>query len=581
MAFCSYTFQVNCSYQRPSIPSKVQDLKVSISSALNPLSRDLLHFPIVAADIPKAIKETSFKLLDAFVDLVFEFVDQPLLPSQSNFAPVEENGEAVLVTTAEGKIPDDFPEGVYIRNGSNPLFGGLKSTKSIFGKSSHVWIEGEGMLHALYFTKEKGRGTWNIFYNNKHVRTDTFKMEKDRKKPGFLPAIEGDSSAILVAYILNGLRFGMENKYLSNTNIFEHSKKYYSIAENHMPQEIDISSLETLGNWNIDGAWDRPFTSHPKKAPGSGELVIMGIYPRKPYFELGVISADGKKMVHKVDLKFNRCSLCHEIGVTKKYNVIMDFPLTIDINRLFRGDSLIKYDKDGYARIGVMPRYGDANSVKWFEVQPCCVLHLINCFEDNDEVVVRACRAHESVLPRQQSFKSSKEISSIENNNESSEEPFFVHVCEWRLNMRTGEVKEKIATTEFSMEFPMINEKFVGLRNKFGYLQVVDLEACSISEGLAKYGGLAKLHFQEYEELVEVEYHMFPKGTFCSGATFVPKTQGTDENDGWVVTFTHNESTNVSQVYVVDAKNFATQPVAIFTLPSRVPYGFHGAFMPL
>nr|XP_016482180.1 PREDICTED: carotenoid 9,10(9',10')-cleavage dioxygenase 1-like isoform X2 [Nicotiana tabacum] len=578
MAFCSYTFQVNCSFQRPSVPSKVQDLRGSISSALNPISRELVHFPIV--NIPKAIKETSFKLLDAFVDLAFEFVDQPLLPSQSNFAPVEEIGEAVLVTTVEGKIPDDFPEGVYIRNGSNPLFGGLKSTKSIFGKSSHVWIEGEGMLHALYFTREKIRGTWTTFYNNKHVQTDTFKMEKDRKKPGFLPAIEGDSPAILVAYILNGLRFGMENKHLSNTNIFEHSKKYYSIAENHMPQEIDISSLETLGNWNINGAWDRPFTSHPKKAPGSGELVIMGIYPRKPYFELGVISADGKKMVHKVDLNFNRCSLCHEIGVTQKYNVIMDFPLTIDINRLFRGDPLIKYDKDGYARIGVMPRYGDANSVKWFEVQTCCVLHLVNCFEDNDEVVVRACRARESVLPRQQSFKGSKEISSIENNNESSVEPFFVHVCEWRLNMRTGEVKEKNATTEFSMEFPVINEKFVGLRNRFGYLQVVDLEASSIS-GLAKYGGLAKLHFKEDEELAKVEYHMFPKGTFCSGATFVPKTQGTDEDDGWVVTFTHNESTNVSQVYVVDAKNFATQSVATITLPSRVPYGFHGAFMPL
>lgn len=48
---------------------------------------------------------------------------------------------------------------------------------------------------------------------------------------------------------------------------------------------------------------------------------------------------------------------------------------------------LIKYDKDGYARIGVMPRYGDANSVRWFDVQPSCVFHLINCFEDNDEVV--------------------------------------------------------------------------------------------------------------------------------------------------------------------------------------------------
>ncbi|XP_060208324.1 carotenoid 9,10(9',10')-cleavage dioxygenase 1-like isoform X2 [Lycium barbarum] len=540
MAFCSYTFKVNCSFQRPSIPTNVKDLKGSISSVL-----------------------------------------------KSNFAPVEEIGEAVQVSTVQGKIPDDFPEGVYIRNGSNPLFGGLKSTKSIFGKSSHVWIEGEGMLHAIYFTREKRRGTWNIFYNNKHVQTDTFKMEIHRKRPGFLPAIEGDSPAILLAYILNGLRFGMTNKYLSNTNIFEHSKKYYSIAENHLPQEIDIHSLETLGNWNVSGAWNRPFTSHPKKAPGTGVLVIMGIYPRKPYFELGVISADGKKMVHKVDLKFNRCSLSHDIGVTERYNVIMDFPLTIDMIRLFRGESLIKYDKDGYARIGVMPRYGDANSIKWFDVQPCCVFHLINCFEDNDEVVVRGCRALESVLPRpsskvnkfERSFEGSKATSSIENNN-AKEEPFFHHVCEWTLNMRTGEVKEKNVTTKFSLEFPMINEKFIGLRNKFGYLQVVDLEASSISEGLAKYGGLAKLHFKEDEELIKAEYHMFPEGTFCSGATFVQKIQSADEDDGWVVTFTHNENTNVSQVYVVDAKSFAKQPVATITLPSRVPYGFHGAFMP-
>ncbi|KAM3378919.1 hypothetical protein P3S68_011332 [Capsicum galapagoense] len=236
---------------------------------------------------------------------------------------------------------------------SNPLFGGLKSTKSIFGKSSHIWIEGEGMLHAFYFTREKGRGTWNTFYNNKHVQTETFKMEIYRKKPGFLPAV------------VNGLHF----------------------------ECVEIC-------WNVNGAWNRPFTSHPKKAPGTGELVTVGIYPRKPYFELGVISADGKKMIHKVDLKFNRCTLSHDIGVTERYNVIMDFRLTIDINRLIRGDSLIKHDKDRYARIGVMPRYGGANSIKWFDVQPCCVFHLINCFEDNDEVVVSGCRACESLLPR-------------------------------------------------------------------------------------------------------------------------------------------------------------------------------------
>lgn len=59
------------------------------------------------------------------------------------------------------------------------------------------------------------------------------------------------------------LRFGKVNKYISNTNVFEHSGKFYSIAENHIPQEIDIFTLKTLGNWN-PSAWNRPFTGHPK-----------------------------------------------------------------------------------------------------------------------------------------------------------------------------------------------------------------------------------------------------------------------------------------------------------------------------
>lgn len=60
------------------------------------------------------------------------------------------------------------------------------------------------------------------------------------------------------------LRFGFENKFLSNTNVFEHSGRLYSISENYLPQEIDIRTLETRKNWDINGAWKRPFTSHPK-----------------------------------------------------------------------------------------------------------------------------------------------------------------------------------------------------------------------------------------------------------------------------------------------------------------------------
>ncbi|KAK9079450.1 hypothetical protein SSX86_001121 [Deinandra increscens subsp. villosa] len=431
-------------------------------------------------------------------------------------------------------------------------------------------------------------GQWCVSYNNKHVETDTLKMEKERNTPSFLPAIEGDSPAILSAYFLNFLRFGTANKLLSNTSVFEHAGKFYAAAENHLPHEIDIRTLNTLGKWDVNGSWNRPFTAHPKKAPGSGELVMMGVNAMKPFFEIGIVSDDGSKLVQKADLKFERCSLCHDIGVTIRYNVILDFPLTIDIKRLANGGSLIKYDKEGHARIGVMSRYGNADSVRWFLVEPCCVFHIINTYEDGNEVILWAFRARNSIIPGPDHGLNKFEWFSSRFKHErdticDTDESFFSRAYEWRLNMKTGEVKERFLTGNlYSMDFPMINENFTGFKNKYGYAQMVDLDASSFS-GMPKYGGLMKLYLEDTKQqgYVKMENHKFPKNTFCTGATFVAKPGGTEEDDGWLVTFVHDEQLNISRVIIVDAKKFTSEPVAIITLSSRVPYGFHGAFMPI
>lgn len=72
----------------------------------------------------------------------------------------------------------------------------------MFGRSKHIWIEGEGMLHALYFTKVDDCN-WTVHYNNKCVETETYKLEKQRNKPSFLPIIEGDLPAVMCASLLN------------------------------------------------------------------------------------------------------------------------------------------------------------------------------------------------------------------------------------------------------------------------------------------------------------------------------------------------------------------------------------------
>lgn len=60
------------------------------------------------------------------------------------------------------------------------------------------------------------------------------------------------------------MRFGKPVKDSANTNIFEHAGRVFAIAENHLPYEINIDSLETLRPYNINGDWEQPFTSHPK-----------------------------------------------------------------------------------------------------------------------------------------------------------------------------------------------------------------------------------------------------------------------------------------------------------------------------
>ncbi|KAG0448224.1 hypothetical protein HPP92_027919 [Vanilla planifolia] len=569
-------------------------------------SSKVVRRPPVAAGVLGIIGEASTRLLDAVVSSNFKFTGQPWLPSQSNFMPVEENGDAELIGGIEGEISQDFPEGVYIRNGPNPLVGALQSASSVLGLSSETWLEGEGMLHSITFSKSGGGSGggcggngWTVSYRNRFVESETLRIERGRRSPAFLPVIEGDAPAVVAAYLLNQLRFGKAIKDLSNTNVFELSGRAFSITENHLPHEIDLSSLETLGTWDLNGAWNRSFMAHPRKAPG-GELVFVGADAMKPFLVLGVISADGKELKHKVDLKLERGIICHDIGVTKRYNIILDMPLTFDLIRLVKGGPLIKFEKESHARIGVMPRYGDADSIKWFEVEPFCSLHIVNCYEDGDEVVIRAGRSRGSIIPgpefkrnRYQWFSNGFKIQlTDESYDDNSNEGLFVtRIHEWTLNMKTSNVKQRYLTgSDLSVEMPMINDLYGGLCNRYAYAQLVDSEASSIC-ALPKFGSLVKFYFNEEKEnkmklentcckYIEMERHQLGANNFCSGATFVPKQGDVKEDDGWVITFVHDEDTNTSQVHIIDAKNFEGDPIAKITLPRRVPYGFHGTFIP-
>jgi len=59
--------------------------------------------------------------------------------------------------------------------------------------------------------------------------------------------------------------------------------------------------------------------------------------------------------------------------------------------------------------------------------------------------------------------------------NEGTTEEFFFRLYHWRLNLKTKSVSgEYLTGTEFSLEFPIINNQYTGLQHSYAYAQVVD-----------------------------------------------------------------------------------------------------------
>ncbi|KAM1739086.1 hypothetical protein ACFX11_014837 [Malus domestica] len=58
-----------------------------------------------------------------------------------------------------------------------------------------------------------------------------------------------------------------------------------------------------------------------------------------------------------------------------------------------------------------------------------------------------------------------------------------------------------------------------------------------------------------------------------------PENPNVEEDDGYVVSFVHDEKTGESKFLVMDAKSPQLDIVAALKLPRRVPYGFHGLFV--
>ena len=350
-----------------------------------------------------------------------------------SFAPVLE--EFTLDNLAvEGQIPADL-NGVYLRNGPNPRFE---------PSGQYHPFDGDGMLHGAHFDRGK------VTYRNKWVRTEAWQQED----------VAGRSVYSSIMSTRKG-RDDLRVKDAANTDVIGHAG--HAVACWYLagvPYHVDPITLETIGVGDYTFGPGNGFSAHPKVDEVTGELLFFDYYDAYPHMSYGVVDASGKA-THQVLIELPGARLPHDMAVTEHYSILHDLPIMNDEGAYRAGRHKIRFDSSLPARFGVIPRHGAADSIRWFEFSPCFLYHVVNSWEEGDEIVMVACRYMPSMTSdgRIDDVRTARNIATLQ---------MDARLWRYRMNVKTGESKEECLDPDRNVEFPTYDSALTGQKDSVG-----------------------------------------------------------------------------------------------------------------
>jgi carotenoid cleavage dioxygenase len=437
---------------------------------------------------------------------------------EGNFAPVREELTEDHVLPMEGAVPAGL-EGLWVRNGPNPV--------QVPDPAAYHWFTGDGMVHAVEL--REGRA---VSYRNRWVRTRKLAAQLDTLPPRG-PAEPLDGPA--------------------NTHVVWHGGRLLALVESGFPHRLS-PELSTLCVEDFDGMLTSPMTAHPKEDPDTGGLAFFGYDcfgpPFLRYHELDVTGA----LVHTTEIDIPRATMQHDFAVTATRVVFLDLPVVFDRAMADRDPLPFRWAPEAGARLGVLDRGAPGEQVRWLDLDPCYVFHVLNAYDDGTDLVVDVCR-YDRTFDTEPGELLGTAMPTLHR---------------WRLDPATGRV-EDTAVDDRPVEFPRCDARVAGRPYRHGYAALV-----SRAEGTDDFTGL--VHYDLSRDESEVR-------DFGDGAPgepiFVRGADGRSDDEGWILTVVYDPTRDASDLYILDATSFKGRPEAVIHLPARVPFGFHGSFVPI
>ncbi|KAK1400710.1 Carotenoid cleavage dioxygenase 7 [Heracleum sosnowskyi] len=263
-------------FPSPKLPPHVDKLPISgivpraVSITAPPSQPPRQHKQVLPLDMDDTVT--------AFWDYQFLFMSQR-----------SETLDPITLSVAEGAIPSDFPSGTYYLTGP-----GLFSDDH--GSTVHP-LDGHGYLRAFQIDGNKGEAKFMARY----IKTDAKVEEHDSATDEWKFTHRGPFSVLKGGKKLGNTKV-MKN--VANTSVLIWGGRLFCLWEGGQPYEIDPSTLDTIGRFDLIDGCDLSLNPEIKGVGGFWDLAAEMLKP----ILYGVFNMPPKRLLshYKIDSQRNR-----------------------------------------------------------------------------------------------------------------------------------------------------------------------------------------------------------------------------------------------------------------------------------
>ena len=473
----------------------------------------------------------------------------PQSPSYTGFNTPSRIEADIADLAHEGTIPPEL-NGAFYRVQPDPQFPPRLG--------DDISFNGDGMISRFHIHDGK------CDFRQRWARTDKWKLENAAQRGLFgayrNPLTDDDS----VAGEIRGT---------ANTNAFVFGGKLWALKEDSPALVMDPASMETAGYEKFGGKMTgQTFTAHPKIDPATGNMVAIG-YAASGLCSDDVtyseISAEGE-LLREVWFKAPYYCMMHDFAITEDYLVIHIVPSIGSWERLEAGLPHFGFDTTLPVYLGVIPRREGVTQadIRWFERGNCFASHVMNAWQEGSKIHFLTPEAKNNFFPffpdvHGAPFKPQESVTFL---------------TDWTVDMASNGTEFSAITrlSETAAEFPRIDDRYTGRKNRWGWMLEMDFKRpVDLPGGSAGGAPMNCLLLKDLETGAEQHWWAGPVSTLQEPC-FVPRGKDAAEGDGWIVQVCNRMAEHRSDLLVFDALEIEKGPIATIAVPIRLRFGLHG-----